>query len=284
MKEECPSSTALRVAMHRAAHQVMDDPRVFNDPLALRILGMENGPALLSDPKWSEQASLSIRLRAFLAARSRYVEDELDAAVKRGVHQYVVLGAGLDTFAYRQSYHEDVLHVFEVDHPATQSWKRSRLNEAAIPIPPTLTYVPVDFEAQTLDEGLQRAGFDTEVCTFFSWLGVTQYLTENAINATLRFVASLLANSVIVFDYTMSPSLLSPTAREAFDKLARRVALAGEPFQTFFGPSLLKSSLTATGFRHIDDLGPAEMNTRYFQRRADTLQVGGFTRVMNARV
>ncbi len=284
MKENCPSATALRVAMRRAAHQVMDDPKVFDDPLALRILGVENVSAPQSDPKRSEQTPLSCGLRAFLAARSRYAEDELHIAIKRGVHQYVVLGAGLDTFAYRQPYPEDILHVFEVDHPATQIWKRTRLKEAGIPIPRTLTFSPVDFETQTLEEGLQRAGFDTSKCTFFSWLGVTQYLTTSAVTATLQFVASMPVSSGIVFDYTISPSLLNPTARLAFDRLAHRVAFAGEPFRTFFDPSLLKGSLRTMGFGQIEDLVPEEMNARYFQGRPDKLRIGGFTHVMNAQV
>jgi methyltransferase (TIGR00027 family) len=265
--------------MRRAAHQVMDDPKVFDDPLALRILGVENVPA----PQ-SGQTPLECGLRAFLAARSRYAEDELHIAVKQGIRQYVVLGAGLDTFAYRSPYPEDVLHVFEVDHPATQIWKRARLEEADIPIPETLTFSPVDFEAQTLEEGLQRAGFDSGKCTFFSWLGVTQYLTSSTVFATLQFVASMPVGSGIVFDYTISPSLLNPTARLVFDSLAHRVALAGEPFQSSFDPSLLKDSLKSMGFGQIEDLGPGEMNVRYFQGRPDKFRSGGFTHVMNARI
>jgi methyltransferase (TIGR00027 family) len=284
MKENCPSATALRAAMRRAAHQIMDDPIIFYDPLVLRILGEENVSALQSDPKWSEQTPLSLRLRAFLAARSRCAEDELHIAIKRGVHQYVVLGAGLDTFAYRNSYPEDVLHVFEVDHPATQNWKQSRLKEADIPIPRTLTFSPLEFETQILEEGLRQAGFDTLKSTFFSWLGVTPYLTSNSVTATLLFVASMPVGSGIVFDYMISPSLLNATARQAYDNLAHRVALAGEPFQTFFDPSSLKSSLSAMGFGQIDDLGPEELNARYFQGRLDQLRVGSLSHVMNACV
>ena len=284
MKENCPSTTALRVAMRRAAHQIVDEPKVFDDPLALRILGTENGSAPQSDPKWSEDTPLACGLQAFLAARSRLAEDELHIAIERGVCQYVVLGAGFDTFAYRNPYPEDVLHVFEVDHPATQIWKRTRLEEAAIPIPRTLTFSPVDFETQTLEEGLRCAGFDTSKCTFFSWLGVTQYLTSSAVAATLRFAASMPVGSGIVFDYTISPSLLNPAARLAFDRLAHHVSLAGEPFETFFDPSQLKCSLRAMGFGQIEDLGPGEINSRYFQGRQDKLRVGGFARVINARV
>jgi methyltransferase (TIGR00027 family) len=284
MKANCPSATALRVAMRRAAHQITDDPKVFNDPLALRMVGVENESAQQLDPKWLEQTSLECRLRAFLAARSRYAEDELHIAINRGVHQYVVLGAGLDTFAYRNPYPEDVLHVFEVDHPTTQTWKHTRLKEAGIPIPRTLTFSPVDFETETLGEGLRRAGFDTSKCAFFSWLGVTPYITSSVVTATLRFVGFMPVASGIVFDYMISPSLLNPTARRAFDSLAQRVALACEPFQTFFDPSLLKNSLRAMGFGQIEDVGPEQLNARYFRGRTDELRVGSLAHVMNARV
>lgn len=284
MKENRPSATALRVAMRRAAHQILDDPKVFDDPLAVRILGAENLSALKSDPRWSAQTAFSYRLRAFLAARSRYAEDELHDAVKRGVSQLVVLGAGLDTFAYRHPYPEGVLHVFEVDHPATQEWKRELLQEAAIPVPRTLTFSPVDFETQTLEDGLRQTGFDVGKCAFFSWLGVTPYLTGSAVADTLRFVASLPPGSAIVFDYMISPSALDPVRRQAFDRLAHYVASAGEPFETFFDPALLEDNLRALGFGGIEDLGPEELNARYFQGRPDQLRIGGFARVMNARV
>ena len=284
MRSNSPSATALRVAMRRAAHQIVDDPKVFYDPLALRMVGVEKKSAQQLDPRLLEQAPLESRLRAFLAARSRYAEDELHQAISRGVHQYVVLGAGLDTFAYRNPYPREILHVFEVDHPTTQAWKRTLLKEADIPIPPTLTFSPVDFETETLDQGLRRTDFDISKCVFFSWLGVTPYITSIAVIDTLRFVASMPLGSAIVFDYMLSPSLLNPTLRRAFDGLAHRVASAGEPFQTFFDPSTLKKSLSAMGFGQVDDLGPEELNGLYFRARADELRVGSLAHVINARV
>jgi methyltransferase (TIGR00027 family) len=278
MKENCPSKTAMRVAMRRAAHQVLDDPRVFDDPLAFKILGMPNETALHP----SEQTPFGRGLRAFLAARSRYVEDELQIAVARGVRQYVILGAGLDTSAYRQPAAGAELHIFEVDHPATQAWKRTCLAEAAIPIPPMLTFSPVDFETQTLEAGLQQSGFDAQLSTFIAWLGVTQYLSAAAIQNTFQWAASLPSGSSIIFDYTLSPDLLNPTARQAFDQLAQRVARAGEPFDTFFDPAQLEDSLKKLGFDPIQDMGPEEMNTRYFQGRSDGQRVGGFSHIMHA--
>jgi methyltransferase (TIGR00027 family) len=284
MEENCPSKTALRTAMRRAAHQILDDPKIFDDPLALRVLGLENVSAQDPNQKWFEETPLSRERRAYLAARSRYTEDELHAAIRRGVEQYVVLGAGLDTFAYRNPYPQDVLQVFEVDHPATQIWKRRRLEEAGIPIPQTLTYSSVDFETQTLEDGLRRAGFDTSKCTFFSWLGVTMYLTSNAIGATLRFVASMPVGSGIVFDYMILPSLLNPTARKVFDSVADHVALVGEPFKTFFDPSSLKATLLAMGFVQIEHIEPDEIDARYFRGRTDRLRAGRFLHITNARV
>lgn len=284
MLENCPSETALRVAMRRAAHQILDDPRVFDDPLALRILGVEDRPAQFLDPRLLEESPISRVLRASMAARSRCAEDELHAAVTRGVRQYVVLGAGLDTFAFRNPYPGDILRVFEVDHPATQSWKRGRLEEAGIPIPRSLAFAPVDFERETLGNGLRQAGFDSGARTFFSWLGVTPYLTRGAVIATLRFIASMAAGSGIVFDYMLPPPLLDPAARLAFDRLAKRVAVAGEPFQTFFDPPSLGSALLEMGFARIRDIGPGEMNARYFRGRTDGLRVGNLANVMIAEV
>ena len=284
MEENCSSKTAQRVSMRRAAHQLLDNPRIFDDPLALRVLGLENTSTQDQQQDWLEDSQLSRVLRASLAARSRYAEDELQNAIKEGVGQYVVLGAGLDTFAYRNPYPKEVLHVFEVDHPATQIWKRSLLEKAGIPIPKTLSFSPVDFETQTLEEGLKRTGFDASKSAFFSWLGVTMYLTSDAISATLGFVASLPVGSGIVFDYMISPSLLNPTARKVFDGLAHRVAQAGEPFQTFFDPFSIQTTLLDIGFGQIEDIGPEGMDARYFQGRTDNLRAGKLAHVINARV
>jgi methyltransferase (TIGR00027 family) len=270
--------------MRRAAHQLLDDPKVFDDPIALRIIGKESALALQTDPHQFETTPLSPYLRAFMAARSRYAEDELAVAVRRGIRQYVILGAGLDTFAYRNPYPEGVLHVFEVDHPATQAWKQARLEEIGIPIPADLTFAPVDFATQTLAEGLRGAGYDPGKCTFFSWLGVTEYLMSEAVMATLRFFASAPEGSGVVFDYMISPSLLTPAQRTAFDALASRVASAGEPWQAFFDPGPLMRGLQSMGFRYVEDKGPEEINAMYFKNRKDGLRVGSLSHVMKAQV
>src|SRR5580698_9525375 len=199
MQEGKFSRTARRVAIRRAAHQLLDHPRVQDDPLALRIIGTEAAEELRSNPK--EHHAFSRAFRAFMAARSRYAEDELATAVAHGVRQYVVLGAGLDTFAYRNPHAG--LRVFEVDHPATQLWKREQLQAAGISIPPSLTFIPIDFERQTLADGLGQAGFKRDAAAFFSWLGVTPYLTREACTTTLSFIGKMPADSAVVFDFAV---------------------------------------------------------------------------------
>jgi methyltransferase (TIGR00027 family) len=284
MKERQASKTAQRVAMLRAAHQILDNPKIFDDPLALHIIGKENASALQTDPGQYETTPLSSYLRAFVAGRSRYAEDELALGFRCGVRQYVILGAGLDTFAYRNPYPEGALHVFEVDHPTMQAWKRERLEEIGLALPGDLTFASVDFETQTLVEGLRSAGYDPGRCTFFSWLGVIEYLTTEAVMATLRFIASAPVGSGVIFDYMISPSLLNPAQRSRFDALAQRVASVGERWQAFFDPGLLMRDLRAMGFRYVEDNGPEEINARYFKNRKDGLRVGSLSHVMIARV
>jgi methyltransferase (TIGR00027 family) len=220
-----------------------------------------------------------------MAVRSRYAEDSLALAVERGVRQYVVLGAGLDTFAYRNPHAEVGLRVLEVDHPATQAWKRGLLTAAGIPIPPQLAFAPIDFERQTLRDGLPSAGFDAAAPAFFSWLGVTPYLTREGFTATLQFVLSMPPGSGVAFDYAVVRSSLNPREQMAMDALSARVAAAGEPFQLFLEPRELVSKLEHMGFRDIEDLGPAELNARYFQGRTDGFRViGGLAHLLSAQV
>jgi methyltransferase (TIGR00027 family) len=277
MHEFGASRTALRVAARRAAHQILDRPPVFEDPLALAIAGAE-----AVEKAASETPSPS--LRAFMAARSRFAEDELARAVARGVRQYVVLGAGLDTFAYRNPHAALGLRVFEVDHPATQEWKRARLLSAGIEIPAETVFVPVNFERQSLAGALPSAGFRAGEPAFFSWLGVVPYLTEGAFLATMSFIAGLPPASGVVFDYAVERHALGPLEQLALDALASRVAAAGEPFQLFFDPAVLAAQLRQLGFRHLEDLDAAEINSRYFRNRADGLSIRGRAgRLLSAR-
>jgi methyltransferase (TIGR00027 family) len=270
MQAATPSQTALSVALRRAAHQLYDSPLVFADPLAVPILGEEYAEHLRRTPIRADRP-YSIAMRAHLVARSRHAEDALATAVSRGVRQYVLLGAGLDTFAYRNPYTQ--VRVFEIDHPATQQWKRDLLARNHIPTPKTLTYVPVDFEAQQLDLQFLAAGFDRTAPAFFAWLGVVPYLTLPAFRATVGLLASLAAGTGIALDYGQPRSVLPPLEQLAHDSLASRVQSRGEPFQLFFTPQQIAAELT--GFHTIEDIGRDQINARYFAGRADQLQIRG---------
>lgn len=256
------SRTALGVAVRRAVHQLLEDPLVFRDPIAIPILGGH----FQYDAK-KQAHPFSRAFRAFIAGRSRLAEDQLAEAVAAGVRQYVLLGAGLDTFAYRNPWPE--LHVFEIDFPATQAWKRGLLQEAKIPEPSNLTFVPLDFEHHTLREGLTAAGFDFARPAFFTWLGVVPYLTLKAFRGTLDLVAAMPEGSGIVFDYGLSDEDLSPRRRLARAALAARVAAVGEPFQLYFRAVQLENELKSAGFDRIEQIDSDEMNARYFTGRSD---------------
>ena len=278
MREGKPSATAYRVAQRRAAHQLLDRPLVFDDPLAVCIAGADD-PAR-RDGRAFDSTRLSKALRAFFAARSRFAEDQLAAAVADGLDQYVVLGAGLDTFAYRNPHQH--LRVFEVDFPATQAWKQSLLARAQIAIPPSLTFVPVDFEKSSLAGALAGAGFDVSKPGWFSWLGVTMYLARETVIQTLAFIGGLPPGSGVVFDYGVDPARLGTMERFIFERFAERVAAAGEPWVTGFEPATLADDLRRLGLPTIEDLGQAEINARYFSGRTDELQVGSFGRLVAA--
>jgi methyltransferase (TIGR00027 family) len=271
MRENRPSRTAERVALRRAVHQLLDRPLVFDDPLALALVAREEAARLAAEPEASRPGSRF--LRAFMAARSRFAEDELGRAVGQGTRQYVILGAGLDTFAYRNPFAD--LRVFEVDHPATQAWKQSRLASAGIAPPASLKFVPVDFETQRFPQALEHAGFRPSERAFFSWLGVTPYLAQETVLETLRSILVIAAENGVVFDYALPRSSLNAFNQAAFDGLAGRVAAAGEPFRGFFDPEELALALREMGFRHIEDLDGREINARYFMGRADGLRVAG---------
>ena len=251
-----PSRTAWAAAFHRAAHQVLEEGRIFADPLALRILSEDAARQV-------EERASDRRMRIFIAVRTRFAEDSLAAACERGLRQLVVLGAGLDTYAYRGACRER-LRIFEVDYPATQAWKRERLERAAIPLPSFLTFAPVDFERESLAHGLNAAGFDPARPSFFIWLGTVPYLTDAAIFATLGFVASLPDGSEIVFDYSEPiDRIADPKARAFREQLAIRTAAAGEPILSHFEPERLRDRLLDAGFGTVENLGAAEITQRF---------------------
>jgi methyltransferase (TIGR00027 family) len=279
MHEALPSRTALRVSLRRAAHQLHDSPPlVFDDPLAARILGPEFAKELKRTPD-SAKRPFSAGLRAWIVARARLAEDTLAAAAglpestRNNPRQYLVLGAGLDTFACRNPYPN--VRVFEVDHPATQAWKIERLAAAKIVPPPTAAFVAVDFERDSLHAKLKAAGFQFAQPTVTAWLGVAPYLTAEAFRATMRVLSSFATGSEVVFDYSQPREVLPPLEQLMLDSLSARVARAGEPFQLFFTPDQLAEELDWLGLRVVEDLDGAALNARYFAGRRDGLALRG---------
>jgi methyltransferase (TIGR00027 family) len=240
MIEGTPSRTAMGAALLRALHQDLDDPVLFADPLAWAVLGADRSAAL-------EEAQPRSRLRLFVALRHRFAEETLAAAYERGTRQCVVLGAGLDTLAYRNP-HAD-LRVFEVDHPDTQAWKRSRLAEAGIA--EAATYVGVDFERDSLLGRLVEEGFDATAATVFVWLGVVPYLSREAVRATLSAVASV-PGAEVVLDHVGTDR--DGASRDRLDTLSERVAGLGESFTAPWAPGEMSALLTEVGLTEVDEL------------------------------
>lgn len=249
------SRTALSAAGYRAAHQVVDGASIFADPLASAVLG-DDLPALIErsgDPALKP-------LRVFVALRSRIAEGVAREAIGEGARQVVVLGAGLDTFACRIA-PADGLAVYEVDHPATQAEKRRRLAGAGVAPPAHLRFAPCDFERQGLADALAEAGFDAGARTAFLWLGVTPYLTPEAVATTLRFVAGIGGGADIVFDYSNPPASIDSAGHRLFhERMAERVAALGETFRSYFATPDLHRLLDELGFTGVVDLGPREIS------------------------
>ena len=279
MKERQPSWTAMGAAGYRAAHQVLEGGRVFTDPFARAILGRE-AEAIIAGLS-ADPAQRPIRI--FMAARSRFAEDCLGAAVSRGVRQAVVLGAGFDTFALRNPYSELGLRVFEVDHPSTQAWKLKRLAEAGLAVPASLAFAAVDFESQGLSPGLLAAGFNPDRPAFFIWLGVVPYLEREAIAATLRYIASV-PGSEVVFDYSEPLENYPPELRGAAAAVSARAAEIGEPWLSHFDPADIAQNLRDHGFQDLEDLGLAEIGIRYLGIPAAESASSAGPHVIRARI
>jgi methyltransferase (TIGR00027 family) len=296
MEEGKPSTTAILTAMLRAAHLLWaDPPKIFEDTLALRLSGCESEAALRArleglEAQYARNVSsdfarnLLRSLTATVVMRSRYVENEFDQAVGRGVSQYAILGAGLDSFAYRRPDLAKALRIFEVDHPASQAWKRTRLQEAGIELPPNLSLVPVDFEKQSLIESLRTSGYRTDAPCLFSWLGVTMFLTSDAIFSTLRTVAALASGTEIIFQYSVPKELVDQEDRRMLAVMMADAAARGEPLQSFFQPAELAEEVRELGFDEVSDLGPDEARGRYFAGRTDGLRPLASQHLMHARV
>jgi methyltransferase (TIGR00027 family) len=274
------SRTARGVALLRAAHQLLDaPPRILDDPVILRLIG-ESGVDEIVSAAERYQDSGPRALRAHVVLRSRYAEDRLSEAVARGVLHYVVLGAGLDTFAYRQPAWARALHILELDQPASQGEKRDLLAAAGVTIPSNVTLAPVDFERESLVDALERHGVAAAERAFFSWLGVTMYLREPAVDDVLRTVASYAPGSEIVFSFAQ-PRDSRPIA-DGRPTLAALAARAGEPWLTYFEPHVLECKLESFGFSQVAFLTPNRAAARYFSNRSDGLLPPQRTSIVSA--
>lgn len=277
-----PSRTALGAAAYRAAHQLLDKPPIFSDPLAIPILGCDGAAALQRqlDP---EQAQSWRRMRAFIAARSAFTEDALAKAAGTGLRQFVILGAGLDTFAWRNPWPR--LVVFEVDHPATQAWKRAQLAAAGMDAPPSLRFVPIDFERQSLLATLQNAGFRQGDPALLSWLGVTMYLERERVLETLSVIGrGTCSGTKVIFDYARPSESVDASIRPRYEALIERHAATGEPWRSFFVPDELDRELRRFGFTVVQDWDGPALNDRFFSGRADGLGVGTVAHLIEASI
>jgi methyltransferase (TIGR00027 family) len=257
MKSDEPSRMALMVARQRAAHQLLDHGAILDDPYAVRILGEHEDNVLraLNDHPLTSMG------RLFTAGRSRIAEDALLKAVERGARQVVILGAGLDTFALRNP-HAARIRVFEVDHPATQAWKRQRLAGAELAPPPWLTFVPVDFERDDLPQKLSSAGFQRISAAFFTWLGVVPYLTRDAIDQTLGYIASI-PNPEVVFDYAEPPETWSEDVKAYAAARMAQLEKINERWVSRFEPAGVAAILRSHGFGDMEDISFQQLVSRF---------------------
>jgi methyltransferase (TIGR00027 family) len=258
MKPGEPSRTALMVARQRAAHQVLDHGSILYDPFAMTILREDEKDVR----QFANQHPLASIGRLLTAARSRIAEDALSRAVKGGIRQVVILGAGLDTFALRNPHGARQIRIYEVDHPATQAWKGQLLAEAQIALPPPLIFVPVDFERENVAEKLIAAGFQQDSPAFFTWLGVVPYLTQDAIDRTLAYMSSI-PNSEVVFDYMEPPQAFSEDMREFVAKRTEQLEKVGERWASRFEPAGIAAILRSHGFSGIEDINFREIAARF---------------------
>jgi methyltransferase (TIGR00027 family) len=277
MSKHKVSRTALRTAYLRAAHQLLDaQPLILDDPIVVPLIGAD-GVQLIHETAEHYYTPERRALRAHVVLRSRFAEDRLEAAVRRDIRQYVILGAGFDTFSLRQPEWAQILEIYEFDQPGTQALKRSLISSAELSIPANVDFVAIDFEKESLSDAFLRTDVSMEEPTFFSWLGVMMYLKEETINTVIRSVASFPAGSEIVLTYQPPPG-------ESPLPLEQRVAVLDEPWVTYFEPDDLEAKLRDAGFTIVEFLTPAEAKAMYFRQRLDNLTVSRRTNILCARL
>jgi methyltransferase (TIGR00027 family) len=275
--------TADGVALARAAHQLIDaEPLIFPDPLALRIIGA-SGETRIRESMAMYAMDGMRRARSSIAVRSRFTEEELAQAVSADTAQYVILGAGLDTFAYRRADLADRLAVYEVDQPSTQAWKLERLAEAGIAVPANVRFVPVDLNENTLEQGLAAAGSRRDMPALFSWLGVVYYLPRASVRQTLRFIATQRAPSAVIFDFAVPESAVAPEHRGLLQEFLDFNRGRSERWQTWFTAEEILSLLKDCGFTEVVHLDYETIASRYLAGRSDGLLPSPLVGLISAR-
>jgi len=289
MKEEEPSKTAERAAYARAKHLFYDDPVIYEDSFAIEFINPRRR-RLLKNPVIGLLVRSTLYrhfrpTRTSIVARSRYTEDKLEKAIAQGMTQYVIMGAGYDSFALRRRDLSDAIRIFELDHPATQKAKKERLSELNVELPKNLELIPLDFEKETIAEVLKRSSYIREVPSFFSCLGTIHFLTRDAVFKTLRSLTSLVApGSEIIFDYRIPNALINPKELKRINKKRRIAAHQGEPAITLFDPHILVTEMENLGLELIENLSPNEQKVRYFANRKDNLIPSGAAYFAHFRV
>ncbi|RCG30189.1 SAM-dependent methyltransferase [Sphaerisporangium album] len=277
------SRTALTAAAARAAHLMVDDqPTIFADTPAYALLG-DHAEELTAYHKVHGAHPILAAARATATTRSRYTEDRLAEAVRRGVGQYVILGAGLDSYAYRAG-EDGPVRVFEVDHPATGQWKRDALAKAGIGVPGTVAFVAVDFENDSPADRLVQEGFDPSAPAVVSWLGVTMYLARETIGRTLAMVGGFASGSELVIDSMLPEGLRDEEAQAYVDAVLPVVAESGEPWLTFLGPGDMSAILREHGLEVLAHAHEREAIDAALWNRTDALRPSSLSLLTHARV
>jgi len=283
MQETKPSETALTAAAARAAHLIVDDaPYILADNLAAALLG-ERAAELIGYHRGNATHPILVAARTQVTCRSRFAEDTLAAAASRGVRQYVLLGAGLDSFCWRSPLASE-LRVFEVDHPATQAWKRNALSAAGLAVPAMVSLVPVDLGADAPAGALARSGFDRSAPAVISWLGVSMYLDAAGISRVLRFAAQCAPGSQLVADYMLPGKLRDQAGNLYVELVAPAAAERGEPWQTFLGPAAMSELLRQHGTFAAAHLRQRDLLPAHMWERSDALAPVELSMVVRATV
>lgn len=264
-----PDHTAIRVALWRALHVLVDNPpHVFTDEAGLKLTGLDDSWRERGDmdPQWTRG------YRASIVARARYIEDLLEEKIQQGLQQYVILGAGLDTFVQRKPQLASKISVYEIDEPATQAWKRQRLTELDYGIPDYLKLVPVDFESgESWTEKIGKCGFDFQKPALISSTGVAMYLSREANLDSLKKIASLASGTTLAMTFMLKPELVIPEERAQYEMVMERAAAAGTPFLSLFHPDDAVALAKEAGFKNVKHVSRTDIIRKYFSGRSDGL-------------